>query len=75
MTIKEIILDYLTKNGFDGLLNSMGACGCPTEDLMPCTEPSVHCEAGYKGPCTCGEGCDFAIYREKPKPEDTDAAD
>jgi hypothetical protein len=61
MDVINIVREYLIKNGYDGLLQP-GECGCALEDLAPCGEIQESCIAGYKGPCTCGEGCDFDIY-------------
>ena len=56
MTIKEIVLAYLTKKGYDGLAGDN--CGCELSDLMPCCGPEVDvCEAGHKEPCPGGDGC------------------
>jgi hypothetical protein len=55
MNVKEIIVDYLKKNGFEGLYNADGECGCLLEDLMPCGEGGDYCEPGYKRPCDCGD--------------------
>jgi len=63
-TIKEIIKEYLEKNGYDGLCSD-SECACSTDNLMPCDEPGIYCEAGYKGACTCGEQHDFHIYGDK----------
>jgi hypothetical protein len=60
MTGKEIIKEYLEKNGFDGLY--IDDCGCDKSNLMPCeSDGCMHCEAGYKHPCLCGEGHIFHI--------------
>ena len=59
-TVKEIVEEYLTTNGFDGLASDV--CSCLIEDLMPCNEENIgHCQAGYKAQCTCNNGCDFHI--------------
>ena len=71
-TVKEIIKEYLEKNGYDGLWNGNAPCGCLKDDLNPCGEPFDECSPGYKGACTCGEGCDWDIYGDKV---DTLAAD
>jgi len=63
MTVKEIVELYLKSNGYDGLFNP-GECGCLINDLVPCGQISEDCEAGYKGPCRCGEH-DWEIYRSK----------
>jgi len=45
--VKEIVKEYLERNGFDGLWFSDG-CGCCIEDLMPCDGNVSLCEPGYK---------------------------
>ncbi len=64
MKVIDIVKKYLAENGYDGLCQP-GVCGCVIEDLAPCSEMNEDCEAGYKGPCRCGEGCDFDIYVER----------
>ena len=50
MTVKEIVKDYLEKNGYDGLCSEQ--CGCGLDGLMPCScvknEVIEMCEAAYK---------------------------
>jgi hypothetical protein len=67
MTVEEIVKKFLTDNGFDGLFNVDGDCACPTNFLAPCGEISNNCEPGYRVEgCTCGQGCDYHIVRDKP---------
>ena len=68
MNVKEIVLDYLSKNGFEGLFDDSGECGCELSDLMPCGEGGSACEPGYKLPGN--EENDFLIG---PKPEHKEA--
>jgi hypothetical protein len=69
--IKSIVIDYLEKNGFDGLLNENVSCGCEISALMPCDDCWIgECVPGYKTPCPgpgkCYYGqCDFHISIEK----------
>lgn len=69
--LREIVKNYLEQNGFGGLFNSDGECGCELPDLMPCDQPSESCCAGYKIKCNekcdheCGK-CDWHIQEEKP---------
>lgn len=57
-----MVAEYLKANGYDGLVEPDGECGCGIDDLMPCGgDYAMRCEAGYKVSCTCGEGCDFHI--------------
>ena len=59
-TVKEIVEEYITTNGYDGLASDV--CACLVEDLMPCTDESTrNCQAGYKAQCTCNNECDFHI--------------
>ena len=62
-TVKEILIEWLKKNGYDGLLND--ECGCKDGDLMVCGEFSGDCEPGYlyKGDEDCDY--DYVITREK----------
>ena len=60
---------YLEDNGFDGLFNP-GECSCPVDRLFLCDGPCDECEPGYRVEgCTCGNGCDYHICREKPTSE------
>ena len=56
--------DWLRKHGHDGLCDEDRACGCALDNLMPCGEPGIHCEAGRRIPCNgrCDSGhCDFHV--------------
>ena len=52
MNIREIIKQYLEQNGYDGLCDESGECGCYVEDLFIChgsfnwNEVST-CKPGY----------------------------
>jgi len=60
MTVEEIVKQWLTDNGYDGLFND--ECGCELKDLGPCGEMTGDCTAGYKvAGCCCGEGCAYHI--------------
>ena len=69
MTIKDITVKYLQENGYDGIVFP-GMCSCVIDDLAPCDGPWLDCEPGYKGKCTCGEGCSFDMYAVKPQKGD-----
>lgn len=67
MTVKEIVINYLKENNFDGLFDE-DHCACLLEDLIPCNNDFLDCEAGYKVPCdgTCYDGhCDFHVASKK----------
>lgn len=62
MTVKEIVIEHLKANGYDGLFNEWDKCACKLDDFIPCpAEKVIDCEAGYLKPCDCGEDCDFHI--------------
>ena len=45
-TVKEMVAEYLGKNGFDGLFTY--ECGCEITDLFPCGNPGcIDCKPGY----------------------------
>ena len=70
-TAMDMIRERLVRDGFDGLYDSYGKCGCPINDLSPVYCLTESCQAGYKIPCdptTCenGGGCE-CHYGPKPK--------
>jgi hypothetical protein len=42
--VKEIVINYLRANGFDGLYND--DCGCSIDDLCPCVDDWSDCRPG-----------------------------
>ncbi len=52
MNVRDIVSKYLSENGYDGLFNGHGECGCGVNgcELMPCCQPSPECEPGYEHP-------------------------
>ena len=58
-TVKEIVLEYLKSNGFDGLF-SEDECACTLDDLAPCVDMFLDCSAGRIEACDCGDH-DFHI--------------
>ncbi len=62
-TFKNGIKTWLEDNGYDGLYNSEGECGCDLKDLMPCGGVCDDCEAGYK--IAGNEECDWFMARNK----------
>lgn len=63
--VKEIVKDYLTRHGLDGLSND--CCGCGVDDLAPCGEMKQSCRPARavtgtcgdcKSPCDCADGDD-----------------
>ena len=63
MNVKEIISEYLTQNGYEGLFNEGSECGCLLDDLCPCDGEIGNCEPGYKLPGD--EEYDFLVGAEK----------
>jgi len=57
MNVKEITEQYLRANGYDGLYNENGECGCERGDLMPCDCTGIEdCEPAMQHYCpACGE--------------------
>ncbi len=49
MTTKEIVIEYLKQNGFDGLCSD--ECGCSLDDLICCDEDFQGCEPAYASIC------------------------
>lgn len=48
MTIKELIIDYLEQNGYDGLCMPEFECGCIKADLIACNSNFQDCEPAFK---------------------------
>lgn len=48
MTVKEIILNYLKDNNFDGLCRSDLGCGCGLDNMFWCDALNEKCECAYK---------------------------
>jgi len=64
MNVRQIVGQWLKKNGYDGLYSS-SECACIVDDLMPCGEYYSDCESGYRYPCDCGEYHEYHIGPEK----------
>lgn len=48
LTVKKIILNYLTDNDYDGLIYDYGDCTCITKNLMPCESSDISmCAPAY----------------------------
>ncbi len=52
MTVREMIIKCLKEGGYDGLCVFDdcvdGICDCGIDDLVPCGEIPMSCEAAYK---------------------------
>lgn len=45
MTVREILVEWLTERGYHGLYAEN--CGCGLDDLIPCGERCEDCKPGY----------------------------
>jgi len=76
MNVKQIVLDYLKENHFDGLCNPDVPCGCLCDDLVPCEGNIANCEPGRRedvdehAVCDCdGQGTKHWHVYIPPSPE------
>ena len=55
--IRKIVMEYLVKNGFDGLYtNDYQGCACGKNNLIECSDGCwKDCEPGYEYPSTDSE--------------------
>lgn len=57
MNVKEMLTQYLIDNGYQGL--QCDECGCGIDDLIPCNELNIECEAAYAFECSkCKKKCE-----------------
>jgi len=66
-TVKDILLDHLIKNNFDGLCHCETECGCSFDDLLACGEDFSDCTPAYKRVPTPSEKDGGHIYVMTPK--------
>ena len=64
---RGIVLEYLTRHGYDGLCDSDGECACTLDDLAPFGELSAECCPGHYAQCDCGDH-DFHIVKDTVSP-------
>ena len=71
ITVKDIVDEYLTKYGFNGLFNALGGCSCGIGDLMPCDSDGKDCYPGVVVGCDhhCGSVEPCLGYRGAGCPE------
>lgn len=48
MNVRMMVLQYLEKNGYTGLYDETGECGCDLDDIMPCEDSCGNCKPGHK---------------------------
>jgi hypothetical protein len=65
--VKSIVREYLKKNGYDGLYNEWGECGCVNEDLFPCGSDPIECKPGHKIERECRRYPSFRIGKREGK--------
>lgn len=46
--VKDVLIEYLKENHFDGLFNADGDCACEICDLRPCDSDFSECFPGHK---------------------------
>ena len=68
MTVREIVKEYLEKNGYDGLF--VDECTCSLEDLMPCDYSNPNCKAGYLVESNLCVDCDLEFCISPTKGDD-----
>lgn len=68
-TVNDILVKYLEKNDFDGLVSPDKDCGCTLDDFNCCGESCIECMPAYKvkpskeyGEC---EECDWMMSLNK----------
>lgn len=57
--VKNIVAEFLRRNGADGLYNDLHDCGCPVDDLMPCERLCTYCRPAA---VRCCPDCGGKIY-------------
>lgn len=63
ITVKDMVLEYLKTNGYDGLAGE--DCCCELSDLMSVCEYSEKCVAGHKVTCKECEKNKECKYRKE----------
>jgi hypothetical protein len=74
LTVRDIVEQGLKQDGYEGLYNTDGECGCELGDLSPLDCLSTDCVAGHFVPCPddCeGKGAvwHFHIGKRSDKPK------
>ena len=49
--VREIVVEWLKENGYDGLYEPGCECGCFIDDLAPCDGLCENCIPGYRVKC------------------------
>jgi len=72
MNVKEIVENYLKREGFDGLVFQDIPCGCLVGDLYGCgNEIPLDCEPGHKHDVdpADNDGAEWLVYPGKCGPD------
>ena len=67
-SLLQIIEVGLKAEGFDGLWNEVGPCGCLIGNLSPGDCLAEECQPGYRrAGCSdgCGQGCNWHVVPDK----------
>ncbi len=64
MNVKQMVVEHLEKNGYDGLYAPDGECGCLIDDLAPCEEFQPGCLAGYMVQAPPGDENEFYVCHD-----------
>lgn len=59
LNVIEIVRNYLTAHGYNGLYCTIEPCGCSRDDLAPCGQLTRHCRPAYRQHC---ERCGHDVY-------------
>jgi len=83
MEVTDIVIEYINKNGFDGLYNPDLECGCGLDDFFHCGDLKMECTTVYRHesaetcPLDCNMDCfnnkEFDIYNCDKKPINKEA--
>lgn len=63
MRVLEMVRERLLADGYDGLVDEHGECGCRLDDLAPCGEMGEGCEAAHAVATRIeASGFDFVMF-------------
>jgi hypothetical protein len=71
MNVHDVLAEYLTEHGFDGLRNADGGCACELADLFPCycNDGMMDCQPSYKHECNTCQSQDTCAVDDSPMPD------
>ncbi|HUX01550.1 MAG TPA: hypothetical protein VMY35_11280 [Phycisphaerae bacterium] len=62
-TVREIVEEWLKRDGYDGLYSRDACCSCFAGDLMPCLDPCGACRPGYAHKCPASISAEYGAER------------